>query len=146
MFIVSTKNGKYYHEGKVIGSEKPLTWDDIPKDTQISGIQLTYPFKVELKDQGKTIAPTLTIGRYDRYFFYNEAKIAMMVIGDKPVQAGHTILVAKIVGGIDKKAKMVFEVRLDRMGNCTNTRYPLKDLEARIEAGTFRKEIIRDGA
>lgn len=149
MFIVATKDGKYYQEGKeleIINNQpRLLTWDDIPHDVKITGIQLTYPFKIQLKEQNKTVAPTLTIGRFDRYFFYNEAKVNMMVLGNRPIQAGNSILVAKVVGGIDNKTKMVFEVRLDRMGNCTNIRYPLKDLEGRMKAGTFRKEIIRDG-
>lgn len=150
MFIIATKNYGYFQEGKQIGVDnngqpKLTTWDDVPKDAKIIGIQLTYPFKVELKDQNKTVAPTLTIGRFDRYFFYNEAKVNMMVIGNQSVQAGNSQLVAKVVGGIENKTGMVFEVRLDRMGNCTNARYPLKNLEERIKAGTFREEIIREG-
>lgn len=154
MFIVSTKEGKYYKEGELIqvstAESKYLTWDDIPKEIKISQIQLTYPFKIELKAtpeaEAKTVAPLLTIGKYDRYFFYNEAKVDILVMGEKPIQGGKTTLLAKVVGGIDNKLRMVFEVRLDRNGNCTNSRYPLKHLEARMKAGTFRKDIIRSGS
>lgn len=150
MFIVSTKSGKNYKEGEAIGAApgktKGLTWDDIPRDVRISGIQLTYPFRVELKEEKRSFAPTLTIGKFDRYFFYNEARVNMVVVGNKPVQTGQSVLIAKVVGGIEDKTKMVFEVRLDRLGNCTNSRYPLKELEARIKAGTFRMDIIREGS
>jgi hypothetical protein len=154
MFIVATKSGKFYREGFEIASDdkehpRRLVWDDIPLDEKITQIQLTYPFKVNYRaneeSEGKWVAPLITIGKYDRYFFYNESTIKMYAFDGKPMGNGIPQLEAKIIGGIDDKYKLVIEVRLDKTGNTSINRYPLKHLEERIKAGTFSADIIRKG-
>ena len=149
MFIVHTKDGKQFREGSKIKGDQELTWDDIPNDVIITQIQLTYPFRVDFKNpdgsSSRKVAPLLTIGKYDKYYFSNEAIVKMLTNGTSPTQIGQTQLEAKIVGGIDETYKLVVETRLDKTGNTTIFRYPLKDLEDRIKAGTFRKDIIRSG-
>lgn len=154
MFIVTTKDGKVFKEGKIIGLDKSKnqiyqTWDLLPKNIRIRKLQLTYPFKVRLSSkkgkQSREYAPNLGIGTFDRYYFSNESTVKMAVFGDKQVQTGVPQLEAKIIAGIDDKLKEITELRLDKHGNCNLSRFSLKSLEARIEAKTFRKEIIRKG-
>ncbi len=146
MFIVFTKDGKIYKEGADLGKDKKVVWDSIPNDAEISRIQLTYPFTVFLKGKGK-VAPLLTIGKFDYYYFMNEGKVRMILNGQNfsNPQSYKPELEAKIVGGIDISSRQVMETRLDKLGNCTISRFPLKELEERIKAGTFRKEIIKCG-
>ncbi|MCK4307108.1 hypothetical protein KAW50_02650 [candidate division WOR-3 bacterium] len=149
MFIVTTANNKIYKEGSGGSDQASFTWDNIPHDVVIAQIQLTYPFRVQLKGKAgkakKDFAPLLTIGRYHRYYFSNESTVQMLYQGSVPLQVGNTRLEAKIVGGIDDDKKIVVEVRLDKSGNCTINRFPLSLLEARIKQGTFREDIIRKG-
>lgn len=155
MFIATSNKGKVFREGVLIGKDadgnpRTFTWDDIPKKVKIVQLQLTYPFKIQLRERpnspAREFAPLLTIGRYDQYYFSNEATVKMLVQGEKPLGVPETILEAKIVGGIDKKRNLVVETRLDKTGNCTITRFPLKVLKAKIKAGTFRGDILRNGA
>jgi hypothetical protein len=152
MFIVSDSKGNVYKEGEPIVNEKDerdFTWDDIPHNIRITQIQLTYPFIVKLKGGiGKAprqFAPLLSFGKYDKYYFSNEATVNMLVQGGQSVQAGASELKAKIIGGIDIKKDEVLEVRLDKSGNCSINRFPYSALLKRIKEGTFREDIIRNG-
>jgi len=153
MFIVFCRDNRKFREGEFIkrdGKKSDLTWDDIPRDVKISQIQLTYPFRVNFKKtdgtHDRSVAPLLTVGPYNRYYFSNEATVRMMVVGTQQIQTGEARLEAKIVGGIDDNLKLVIEVRMDKMGNCNISRFPLKTLEDRIKNGTFRADIIRNGS
>ena len=131
------------------GNPRLFTWDDVPRNIKIVQIALTYPFRVQLRDNPnrppKDFAPTLTIGKYEKYYFSNEATVRMLVKGEKVLQTGQSELEAKIVGGIDEKRDLVIEVRLDKSGNSTITRFPFTALKERIKAGIFRGDILRDG-
>lgn len=150
MFIVSDNKGKTYREGIPIGKDDKgnpvfFTWDDLPRKIKIAQIQLTYPFKVNFKGKGE-YAPLLSVGKFDQYYFSNEATVKMLYQGDKLLQMGQSELEAKIVGGIDQAKDQVMEVRLDKTGNCSISRYPLSVLKEKIKQGTFRGDILRDGA
>lgn len=150
MFLCSTSDNKNYAEGSEFidssGNKKKLTWDDIPKDAKLTVLQLLYPFPVFIRGAEKPITPKLTLKGFDQYFFYNEQMVSMLVQGQSVVQEGKPALEAKVIAGIDKKSKLVLEFRMDKWGNCTVRKYPLKTLQRQIKKGLFRSEIIRDGA
>lgn len=155
MFIVrfQNKNNKSYNEGETFQDEKDqkkkLTWDDIPRNIKITALQLVYPFPVRFKKADGTLAepfsPKLSIKNFDRYFFFNEATVPLMVQGTKVISEGIPELQAKTIAGIDDKVGIVIEWRMDKFGNISVEKYSLKKLEESIKSGLFRKEIIRDG-
>lgn len=156
MFILRTKDSNLvYTEGheiddpKAEGKKKKLTWDDIPKDVKITSFQLVYPFPVRFRKPDGSLAepfsPKLTIRGFDRYYFFNEATVPVMVQGDKVISEGVAELEAKTIAGIDDQTKVICELRMDKFGNCTLNKKSLKDLEKSIKEGIFRGEIIRDG-
>lgn len=152
MFIVRTKKGETFTENQPIvvkGQKKRFTWDDLPKNIRITAIQLVYPFPVRFRKPDGNLAepfsPKLTIKGYSRYFFYNEASVPLMVKDQKIIREGIPTLEAKTIAGIDDGARLVFEFRMDKFGNCTVRKYPLKKLEKSIKAGLFRGEIMRKG-
>ena len=146
MFIVFTKSGKIYKEGADLKKDKKkLTWDDIPSDEEITRVQLSYPFTIKLKGTNR-MAPLLTIAKFDYYYFFNEARVKVIMNGDgNNSQTGVLELDAKVVGGIDKDKDEVIETRLDKYGNCTFTRSSFSSLLDRIKHKTLRKSIIRKG-
>jgi len=154
MFTINTKDGKSYSEGQKFfdkeNKERPFTWDDVPQDVKIVSLQLTYPFPVRFRkpdgSSSEEVSPKLTIGNFDRYFFFNEATMPLLVQGQKVIREGVATLEAKSIAGIDDRSKIVLEIRMDRWGNCTVKKYPLKQLERSIKEGLFRSEIIRKGA
>ena len=146
MFIITDQNGKLYKESEEV------TWDSIPKDVRIAQLQLTFPMPVILKEKdgkkSKKFAPLLTIGKFDRYYFFNEAIYSVIVPKyneDEEKEKDTVNLVAKVVGGIDDKLGLVIETRVDRSGNCTIHRYSLMSLQSRINTNTFRADIIKKG-
>lgn len=155
MFIITTKDGKVFTENKLIdnpkvkGQKKRFTWDDIPENIRISGLQLVYPFPVRFKKADGKLAepfsPKLSISGFSRYYFFNEATVPLMVKGEKVIREGVPTLEAKTIAGIDDRTKSVIEFRMDKFGNCSVSKHPLKKLEAVIKSGQFRKEIIRKG-
>jgi len=153
MFIVRTKDGKTYTEGEEIqspsGEKKKFTWDDLPQNIKITALQLVYPFPVRFKRADGTLAepfsPKLSIKGFSRYFFFNEAKVPLMVQGTNVLREGVSELQAKTIAGIDDKAGIVIEFRVDKFGNCSVEEYPIKKLNESIKSGLFRKEIIRNG-
>lgn len=152
MFIVSDSKGNVYKEGSQIGEgelQREFTWDDVPHRIKITQIQLTYPFIVKLKaidgKGARQFAPLLSFGKYDKYYFSNQATVKMLMQGERSVQAGKSVLVAKIIGGIDIQRNEVLEARLDRSGNCSLSRFPYSALLKKIKEGTFRGDIIRNG-
>ena len=140
MFVANYPNGK-------IVKENDCLWDDVTDG--LINLQLTSPIKVNLKNPdgslGREIAPMITLGKYDRYYFWNEATATASVQGDKIIEVGQGRLVAKVIGGIDNEKKVVIEIRVDLYSNVKISHYPLKDLEKKIKNGQFRKEIIRKG-
>jgi len=154
MFIVATKDGKFYKEGEQFvdekGQKRGFTWDDIPRKVEITALQLTYPFPVKFKKPDGSVSeevhPKLTLSKLDRFYFFNEALIPMLVQGEKIIQTGISELQAKTIAGIDDKAGIVIEIRMDKWGNCTVSTFPFKALEQRIKKALFRREIIRNGS
>jgi len=155
MFIVRTKTGQTFTEGqpmddpKVKGGKRSLTWDDLAQNIKITALQLVYPFPVRFKKPDGSLAepfsPKLSVKGFSRYFFFNEATVPLMVQGMKVLSEGIPELVAKTVAGIDDKAGVVIEFRMDKFGNNSVEKYSLKKLEESIKSGLFRKEIIRNG-
>jgi len=155
MFIIRTSKGETFTENKLIddpkvkGQKRGLSWDDIPKDVKITSLQLVFPFPVRFKKADGSLAepfsPKLAIKNFDSYYFFNEATTPILVEGNKVIREGLVSLQAKIIAGIDYEAKLVFEFRMDKYGNCTVNKIPLSKLEAVIKSGQFRKEIIRRG-
>ena len=140
MFIATYQNNK-------IVKENDCLWDDVPDG--LINLQLTSPIKVNLKNPdgslGREIAPLITLGKYDRYYFWNEATATATVQGDKIKDIGEGRLVAKVIAGIDDERKIVVEVRVDLYSNVKISHYPLEDLKEKIKRGQFRKEIIKKG-
>ena len=155
MFICNTKKGQTFTEKKEIddptkkGQKKQFTWDDIPQDSEITSIQLVYPFPIRFKKADGSLAepfsPKLTIKGFDRYYFFNEATVPMLVKGQEVINEGKAILEAKTIAGIDDKAKAITEFRMDKFGNCSVHKVELIKLDSLIKKGLFRKEIIRKG-
>ena len=155
MFLINTKDGKSFNEGQKYKDPKDpgqlsrsLTWDDLPQDIKITSLQLTYPFPVKFKNpDGSTsqeVTPKLTLSGFNRYFFFNEATLPLLVQSQKILREGVATLEAKTIAGIDDKANLVLEFRMDKWGNCSVKKYPLKALERSIKDGMFREEIIRN--
>jgi len=155
MFIVNTKKGITYNENqeiedpKLAGHKRGLTWDDLPNKIRIASLTLVYPFPVIFKKADgtttKPFSPKLTIKNFNRYYFFNESTLPIMVQGEKVVREGVSTLEAKTIAGIDDKAKLVMEFRMDKFGNCSVSKSNLSRLDALIKSGTFREEIIRFG-
>ena len=101
-----------------------MFWDNV-KDG-MHRLSLTLPIPVSYKDQKtgaieKAPDRTISIGSYDRYYFYNEAVASMPVLmNDK--NAGHGRNIAKVIAGIDDASGMVVEVRVDK-GGFTSVRH-----------------------
>lgn len=135
MFIATTKNGGNFVEGSDFNG-KPLTWDDVPDDG-ITSLCVTHPSKY--KDLP---SPMISIGRFDKYFFYNEATTALNTVTGEQTNK----LVAKIIAGIDEERNLVVEARVDFMGNVSFKRYSYEELKSRINMGQFRESSIRKSA
>ena len=123
----------HYPNSKVI-TEADMFWDAVPEG--MTNLQLVLPVHMHIKDS-KTgelkdaPAPTVTLGKYDAYFFENEAvAVAMMSAGGKLLD-GQTkgMKVAEIIGGIDYKRKDVVEIRVDRFANVMLYRFPLDQMK-----------------
>ena len=92
-----------------------------------------------------TNSAKLSLSGFSRYFFFNESTVPLLVQGQKILREGVASLEAKIIAGIDDKANLVLEFRMDKYGNCMVKKYPLKALQRSINEGIFRGEIIRNG-
>lgn len=132
MFIV------HYPNGRTI-TENEMLWDEVPDG--LTNLQLSLPVVFKIKDS-KTgevkdgPAPTVTLGKYDAYFFENEAvAVAMMTAGGQML-AGQTkgTKVAQIIGGIDYQRKIVVQVRVDRFANAAVSRFPLDQLKRSLKS------------
>ncbi len=126
MFIV------HYSDGKTI-TENEMLWDEIPEG--LTNLQLSLPVTFKIKDS-KTgevrdaPAPTVTLGRYDAYYFENEATaMAMVSAGGQITGQSKGTKVAQIIGGIDNKRKLVVQIRVDRFANVSISRFPLEQLK-----------------
>jgi hypothetical protein len=121
----------HYPDGKTL-TEDDMNWDKLPDG--LTNLQLSLPVTFKIKD-GKTgevreaPAPTVTLGKYDGYYFDNEAVAAVLVAagGQLSGQSKGT-KVAQIIGGIDSKRKIVVQIRVDRFANVSVTRFPLHQL------------------
>lgn len=124
MFIVNLKDGRTLVEGKDV----PY-WDDVPSG--ITGIQLTLPFhrkvsypkpQYEVID-GKTVeklvdlpAPSVKIGRYDKYYCAYQAVANVMRINGvegKFEPSGQGTITHQVMAGIDLKRQEVIYVELN---------------------------------
>jgi hypothetical protein len=138
MFIVQTKDGKTYTEGK------DTTWDSIPKDIEITSISLTSPYKIKFQNNvsSKEINPKFTMKDCDEYYFMNERIVTFMVVNGVS-NAKTSSLAAKIVGCI--KDESVLEYRMDKHGNINMRTYPKKELNELIKNKKFDESTIRKG-
>lgn len=147
MFIVNLKNGKQLVEGSKKEDGNLFTWDDISNDCGIANISLAMPFQIGLRDnQGNIIrefSPIASLGKYDRYFFYNEAVATVLTQGNKIGDTMQGKIVAKSIAGIDDKRREVVELKMDSYGNINVNRYPLESLEEKIKNGQFRESTIK---
>jgi len=126
MFII------HYPDGKTI-TEGEMTWDEVPEG--FTNLQLSLPVTFKIKDSktGETReapAPTVTLGKYDAYYFENEAVAVAMANAGGQLMAGQTkgTKSAQIVGGIDQKREMVVQIRVDKFANVSISRFPLERL------------------
>lgn len=115
MFIAHLKNGKSI-------TEKDCCWDEVPQG--LTNLELALPLKIgEIR-----YAPRIILGKYDAYYFFNEAVA---------VAGGQGGLVAKVIGGIDYTKKECVQMRVDGKGNVFVERFPLDTL--RIVKTAIRK-------
>jgi hypothetical protein len=84
----------------------------------------------------------VTLKGFDRCYFHNEAVSAIGVNG----VAEGCRLVAKVIAGVYDAMGVVVECRADAFDNVETRTYPIAELDARIQAGTFRASGIRKGA
>ena len=135
MFIVQTKNGDTFVEGK-----DGLFWDNVPEDVEISSLSLTLPFKIKFQTKSGEISinPKLTIKDFDMYYFSNEETVSILAVNGVMGQSTRA-LSAKIIAGI--KGDMVIEYRMDKHGNIKNTIFPLSNLDAGFNKQCFRKGL-----
>lgn len=149
MFILLDHKQKEWKEGTLLSDNRKMTWDDVPQDIKIGQIKLSYPFRVNItRPDGqalKNFSPTFLLGRFDRYFFFNEGIVKLIYKSSDPTKGGQTELEAKVIAGIDDKNKIVVEARMDKYGNVKVNEYPLSHLEELITNGQFRADIIRNG-
>lgn len=117
MFIAHFKDGKSI-------TEKEKFWDGIPDN--LTNLELTLPVRIGEAQY----APTVSLGKYDAYYFFNEA------VASAGGQGG---LVAKVIGGIDYKKKECVQIRIDGRCNVWVQRFPLDSLQ-------IVKTAIRKGA
>jgi len=134
MFIVQTKDGNTYVEGK-----DNFVWDNVPEDVEISSLSLTLPFKIKFQTKSGEVMlnPKFTIKDFDSYYFSNEETISILAVNGK-MGDGVRSLSAKIIAGI--KGDTVIEYRMDRHGNIKNSVFPLSNLDK-----GFNKQGIRKG-
>lgn len=135
MFIVQTKDGRTFVEGK-----EGIVWDKIPEDIEISSLSLTLPFKIKFQTRSgeATLNPKFIIKDYDEYYFSNEETISVLAVNGV-MGRGNRTLSAKIVAGI--KNGIVTEFRMDKNGNIGNKIISKEELE---KSG-FRMSTIRKG-
>lgn len=124
MFIVHLKDGRTIIEETVV-------WDEIPDG--ITSLQLTLPYRrrIQLEDGSwkDFPRPTISIQGYDRYYFGNEA-ISVFATADGIIRGEQEgMKTAQIIGGIDDKLGIVFQIRVDRNGNIQTNRFPIGSLQ-----------------
>jgi hypothetical protein len=130
MFIV------HYGDGKTI-TENDMIWNDVPDG--ITNLQLSLPVVFKIKDN-KTgevkegPAPTVTLGKYDAYYFENEAVAIALVSSGGEMKAGQSQenKVAQIISGIDYQRNIVVQIRIDKFANVAVSRFPLEQFK-RVE-------------
>ena len=135
MFIVQTKDGKTFVEGK-----EGFVWDNIPDDVEITSLSLTLPFKVSFKTKSGDILlnPKFTIKDFDSYFFSNEETISILAV-NSILGKSNRVLTAKIIGGI--KGDNVFVYRMDRHGNIKSRIFSFSELEKSYNLSAIRKGL-----
>lgn len=136
MFIAYTNTETKYVEGK-----ENFTWDDIPATTVLTSLSLTFPFTVSMS--GKDVSPKVNLGKYDAYYFYNEAVAS--VISNEPGAMMDPVLQAKVIAGIDYKNNIVVETRLDKWGNVSINTYSYQILKDLIAQNKFAESSLRYG-
>jgi hypothetical protein len=129
MFIVKYKDGS-----EATGDQ--LVWDDVKadEDNYITGMHLTLPFIAQQQNADGSFtrlpARTISLSGYHRWYYGKEALSAFFApqtgLDDSHSQPND---VADIVGGIDDRNGLVFQIRVARDGNITTNRFPLAQLE-----------------
>jgi hypothetical protein len=126
MFIAHYPNG-------VTITESDMIWDKLPDG--LTNLQLALPVTFKIKDSQtnevkEAPAPTVTLGRYDAYYFENEAVAAALVNAGGQLMVGQTVGTksAQIIGGIDYKAGIVVQIRVDKFANVKVSRFPVDEL------------------
>ena len=142
MFIASTKDNSVYVENKDFHG-RIFTWDDIPDDAKLSALSLTHPATVMIENT--RISPKVSIKRYNYYYFFNEATVSIIQADSGGIKNEQSILMAKVIAGIDVEREYVLEVRLDKFGNTSISSYPLSALMKKFDNGHMRKSILREG-
>lgn len=141
MFIAYTKNNERFVENKDCKG-RAFTWDDIPKDVNITALVLTHPVPFMINQQ--RVSSKISIKKYHYYYFFNEATISV-VQSDGGLKHEKATLVAKVIAGIDMDKEYVLEIRLDKFGNTSISSYPLQALIKKFDSGYMRRSILRSG-
>lgn len=119
----------HYEDGRTI-TEKEMLWDNIPDG--ITNLQMTLPVKRYIKgEKGELVpmpSPTVTLGKYDAYFYEHEA-VATVLSREGIVAQGTGTEVARIIGGIDYAKNLVVEIRVDKNAFITVSRYPADKMQ-----------------
>lgn len=128
MFIAHFKDGKTITENQMV-------WNEVPDG--ISNLQLTLPVSFKIKDSQTgeikdAPAPAVTLGKYDSYYFENEAVATILTSSSGKIEAIEStgVKVAQIIGGIDEIKGIVVEIRVDKFCNIEVHRFPLEKLES----------------
>lgn len=136
MFILKFRDGS-----QLSSKDCADNWDSVPLHKEISSMQLTLPLKAARRnDKGEMEelpARTISISGYNRYYYSKEAIATVLVnhgeasdFADKRMSGEkHGTDVAEIMGGIDDRVGMVFQVRVARDGNITTRHFPIEQLE-----------------
>lgn len=131
MFIVHLADGETL-------TGKNLTWDEVPDG--ITGIELTLPFKAEIKTREGEIRqlPARTInlnGLYDEYYYSKEAVAKFGLDGASQLMVRD---VAEIIGAINNETQLVTQIRVTVEGNIKINTFPLENLKI---ATTARRKV-----
>lgn len=134
MFILKFKDGSQLNS-----KECKNSWDDVPTDKEIGSMQLTLPLRAHRKNNKGELeelpARTISISGYNRYYYSKEAVATVLVNGtpsgqpDKISGQHKGTDVAEIMGGIDDRVGLVFQVRVAKDGNISTRHFPISQLE-----------------
>lgn len=99
----------HFNDGSTV-SEKEKLWDDLPAEKALTSLQLVLP-------RGGII----TLKNYDWYYFSN---VAFVKPGEQ-ITGVHS----KLIGGVDEKINVIFEIEVDSSNNISTRRFPIDKCE-----------------